>query len=69
MHGWANVIAPGDRVGIIERNVAWVDHRRTLDDVIAANESRAHMCRSNSGEDQEWFIKVCKELVERHGEK
>jgi hypothetical protein len=63
MHGWASMKVAGERIGYIERETAWVDHKRSLADVIEANESRAHMCRTGSGNDQEWFIRVCKELV------
>lgn len=64
MHGWPVIRVPGDKVGYIERDLAWVDHRRTLDGIIEANVSREHMCRTQSSNDQTWFLRVCKELVD-----
>jgi glycosyltransferase involved in cell wall biosynthesis len=64
IHNWPTVTVPGEQIGFIGENVAWIDHRRTLEEVIGINKSRAHVCRVTAGNDQEWFQRVCKELVD-----
>ena len=66
MHGWPKVLCPGDKAGYIDGDIAWVDHRRTMDDVVSANVNREHMCRSGAKGDQDWFIKVCREVIAKN---
>ena len=63
MHNWAEMKVPGEHLGYIDTEVAWVDHRRTLAEVVEVNESREHRCRSGSADDQIWFVRACQELV------
>jgi hypothetical protein len=73
MHAWPRVTVPGERTGYIGENVAWIDHRRTLNEMLKTNAAREHMCRGGAAADQVWFQKVCRELVEgnftKEGEK
>lgn len=63
LHGWPTIKVAGELIGYIGEDIGWIDHRRTLDEVIKVNTSREHMCRTNSANDQLWFQKVCQELV------
>ena len=67
MHNWPQIHVPGDMIGYIDGDKAQIDHRRTLQQIIDLNDTRAHHCRLDSGQDQEWFKNVCTELVERYG--
>ena len=67
MHNWPTIQVPGDMIGYLDGDLVWIDHRRTLEQIIAVNDDRAHHCRVDSERDQNWFKDVCKELVERYG--
>ena len=60
-HVWPKILCPHDRVGFMDPDLK-LDHRRTLEDCISANVSRQHMCRTTSGEEQEWFERICREV-------
>jgi len=61
MHMWPKPNVPAEMIGFMDPDLK-VEHRRTLPDVIHANESRQHICRENAGKEQGWFLRVCREV-------
>lgn len=69
MHNWAEIMVPAEQCGYMPQETVWIEHIRTLEEVERLNHAREHHCRADSGADQDWFLRVCRELVERYGEK
>lgn len=65
MHGWPTVKVPGHQAGYMDRDLVWIDHQRTWEDVERANASREHVCGEAARQDQIWFTKAVREILDK----
>jgi len=68
MHNWPQLQIPTDNMGYIDPDNGWIDHYRTMEEIERVNADRFHYCRNGSDADQDWFLRVCRDLVERYGD-
>jgi len=62
LHSWPDIHVPAQMIGYMPRDLK-IQHRRTLGDIENANNARRHMCRTKGGSEQDWFLRVAREVA------